>query len=294
MANIRRLRPLFVIGVHRSGTTWVANTLCNHSQIFGLQSDQHYGIKESWFFSHLDGRYGDIGIQSNYDNFINSFQRTYFFKISDVDFDELISIRARNYHEFFEIFMTHAASQRPSIKYWLEKSPVHSLYLNKLISYYPSAKFIAVERTLENVALSAFGLMNEDSSFTTIPLSNLLRTVINWHKYYQYIHHYVGKYPDKFFYLHYEKLLEDPKFFFKACIDFLNLDWEVNILEQRFDRNTSFPGARKNLDDRSKNIINWLNKMLKLLPFGFYHMHERIRKSRIAEPIPSAEKSIGI
>ena len=62
-------QPLFILGKQRSGTTWLANQLSQHSQIAAVRSDHHNGVHESAFFSHVAGRYGDLTRQTNFVEF---------------------------------------------------------------------------------------------------------------------------------------------------------------------------------------------------------------------------------
>lgn len=48
--------PVFVVGRNRSGTTWLANQLCEHPDIAGVQQERRHGIHESAYFGCLDGR----------------------------------------------------------------------------------------------------------------------------------------------------------------------------------------------------------------------------------------------
>lgn len=53
--------PVFVVGRNRSGTTWLANQLCEHPDIVGVQHERHHGIHESAYFGLIDGRFGASG-----------------------------------------------------------------------------------------------------------------------------------------------------------------------------------------------------------------------------------------
>ena len=48
-----RPRPIFVLGRHRSGTTWLSNVLAAFPEIYAPAHELHHGTHESAFFSHL-------------------------------------------------------------------------------------------------------------------------------------------------------------------------------------------------------------------------------------------------
>jgi hypothetical protein len=68
-----RPTPVFVLGQHRSGTTWLANILANHHRVVAVQSDDHFGVHESIFFSHFARAYGDIADETNFRRFAADF-----------------------------------------------------------------------------------------------------------------------------------------------------------------------------------------------------------------------------
>lgn len=68
-----RRTPIFVVGVHRSGTTWLANILCRHSNIAGIQAERHFGIHESVFFSHFIHNFGDLRNDNIFIQFVEAF-----------------------------------------------------------------------------------------------------------------------------------------------------------------------------------------------------------------------------
>ena len=68
--------PVIVIGMTRSGTKWLSNILCNHSEMIGVQSEQHGGIIETNMF-HIMPRKFNLSFADDYIAFIESSERGY-------------------------------------------------------------------------------------------------------------------------------------------------------------------------------------------------------------------------
>jgi hypothetical protein len=104
--------PIFVLGKHRSGTTWLANLLCQHPQIAGVQHARHHGIHESAFFSHVYGRYGDLAVWSRYAEFVEVVAASDYFRLAGATREFLYSLWPTSYEGVFRAVMDRFAAQR--------------------------------------------------------------------------------------------------------------------------------------------------------------------------------------
>lgn len=77
--------PVFVLGVQRSGTTWLANILAQHSRAIAVQADDHFGIHESIFFSHFARVYGDLGDEANFERFATDFATSDYYVLTGLE-----------------------------------------------------------------------------------------------------------------------------------------------------------------------------------------------------------------
>jgi hypothetical protein len=63
---------IFILGLHRTGTTWLANQINEHSAVAPVQHPKHFGIHESDYFTYIYGHYGDLRHRTNYIGFVET------------------------------------------------------------------------------------------------------------------------------------------------------------------------------------------------------------------------------
>lgn len=150
-------KPIFIVGTNRSGTTWLANILCNHSNIACVQAEEHFGILETGFFSTLPEYFGDIRDDDNFIVFVEAFSKSDYFVLTGLDKDLFYKKRPLDYPTFLKILMDNYAEKKGT-DYWLEKTPSHSLHLNEIFRYFPDAKIIGIKRDIISVVKSSVKL----------------------------------------------------------------------------------------------------------------------------------------
>jgi len=111
--------PLFVLGKQRSGTTWLGNLLLDHPSIAGVAHAAHRGIHESAFFSHVDGRYGDLSVRQNFIEFASVMAESDYFRLAEVSFKDIMSLHPDDYAGVFRTVM-YCFARRRGARYWIE------------------------------------------------------------------------------------------------------------------------------------------------------------------------------
>ena len=289
-------RPIFVVGSPRSGTTGLANALCQHRDIAGIQSPEHYGIHESHFFSMVKGRYGDISNPSNFIEFVEAFAASDYFILSGVEKELIYSRRPQTYEEFFRILMDEFA-RRKGTQFWLEKTPHHSVYIYEIAGYYPDSRFIAIKRGILDTIKSDVKLHYDPSSGyfageVKIPRSLLLiYLVFRYHMYYKHIESFCRKHPDRCMLVSFEEFTKLKESTFRRICDFLGIPFDPRMLEEPYKRNTSFSSEierRRTLKRREEVLISAFDKIARVIPFVVYRMAARIYKKKMrSRPYPS-------
>lgn len=149
--------PLFILGRHRSGTTWLSNVLAAHPEIYAQAHERHWGVHESAYFSHLV-RYCNHGRTTPDLRAIKClFEGSDFFALSALNREH--EIVGRGPAAYFRSVMEEAAGGK-NARYWLEKTPAHTLHARELAKAFPDARFVAIVRHYRPVVASnvhAFG-----------------------------------------------------------------------------------------------------------------------------------------
>jgi len=280
-------KPIFILGVHRSGTTWIANILCSHSNIAGIQAQRHSGIHESAFFCIVKDRFGNIQNDNNYIEFLETFSSSDYFILSNLDKNYFYKHRSQSYNEFFRMMMDKYAEEQQT-EFWLEKTPAHSLYFRELSEIFPTAKFIIVKRNIIDSVKSDVRLryFNEDMQ-RKMKLSKIffiIFLVFRYHLYYSTMHYHQKK--ENCLFIQYENLkknrLEETK---KIC-DFIGIDFEPQLLEDEYKPNTRFTSEKerfKVFTKEEETFITILDHLFKCLPNRFFCSFIRFYKEKFRE-----------
>lgn len=277
------ITPIFVIGKHRSGTTWLANQLCEHPLITGIRHEKHFGIHESVYFSHIYGRYGDIRKKVNYAEFAEVISANDYFRIAGVKKEVLYSLWPASYEEVFRIIMDEYAMARGA-NFWVEKSPLHTLMVSELAHFYPDAKFISIIRRVDDVVASNLSLKTHKASDRCknreLQYRRIKRIVSEWTFYNKMIKSFDDK-SERMLMVSYEALRSDTCNVLRNICLFLEIEYDDMMLKQSFKPNTSFKKRTDRqgaLSKSEKMMIFVLASIYGLIPLQFFISKHTIMK----------------
>ena len=301
-----KIKPIFIVGSHRSGTTWIGNLLASHSDVAAIVHEKHEGIHESAYFSHVYNRYGDLKEKVNYFEFIEAIGASDYFRISGVTKQELFNLYPTNYGAVFRFVMDEFTRRQNKLA-WVEKSPKHSLKLDLIASLLPDALFVASHRDIIDVVRSSLGLSIRYNPALHNDKSKRRKTIKTTVKNYYFIDKSIKKFklknPNKIIICSYDDLISDSVKVTNRLFDFLGLKAEE--VHSSFKKNTSFEKNQNNKEDlltkseikliktraaiMSKlpllyfnlrlNLIEYLRNNYRIfnnsrLPVWFYRLHE--------------------
>lgn len=276
-------KPIFIVGTNRSGTTWLGNLLASHPSVAVIQHEEHHGIHESAYFSHVYNRYGDLSDRVNYLEFVEAIGASDYFKLSGVSKRELYELFPANYAEVFRHVMdSFADSQNKSC--WIEKSPRHTLELDLISKLYPDALFIATHRSLKDVVKSSLGLQIKYSPLLVDNTKKrkiaIIQTIKSYYLKNKTIETFKKAHPNKILISSYESLLKEKQIVMNKIFDFLDLTpLEV---DSNFAKNTSFKKSKEQQDDfftsSEKRLINRYSFILSKLPLTYFNFRLKLIK----------------
>ena len=228
--------PIIVVGMNRSGTKWLSNILCNHSQIAGVQSERHGGIHETNFFGAIQRFVGDISQVQNYIALVELWSQTDFCKAAKLEKECLyqLSPRPTSCLEMFERIMSLVAS-REGKRFWLQKtSPIHSGVLRQLKAYHTIVvrrKMVpTLESTVKLYQRRRVRLATVRAMFLYVLQDKLLSRLCRDHQ---------------TIYVKYERLKNNTLEEIERVCRKLGLPFEPDMIRLRFQPNTSFPSANE-------------------------------------------------
>ena len=271
-------RPIFVIGRNRSGTKWLSNTIANHDDVACIQKEHAGGILETNMFVYMPRTFGSLSVEENEVGFLVCFSYTDFFLLTGLDRKTLFSKGANDYSEFFRLIMDSYA-QKEEKRFWLQKSD--SLQLAKLLRDYQDAKFIIIQRGVEDNIRSTFGLrvINHETK------GSVIRQLLSYFLHRKTEQRFRDK--DNVMVVQFEEFKSDRERTLHGICEFLGIQYRNEMMVDRFAKNTSFRDGvtrRKALVKKEVLLIRILSPFFERIPWHFYGISReiflRIRGSR--------------
>lgn len=252
---VGRCTPIFVVGHYRSGTTWVANLLETHPDVYTPTHPQHHGQHESAFFSSLLPYCSWGRTEQDRIAMRAIFECSDYWHLLFPEDPPEIDASNRAPDAYFRQCMDQAARRR-GCSYWVEKTPAHTLLLGYLVKAFPDAFFLAVDRNRQSVVRSY--MFNSDDPYsiwgwaTRAMMVEVFRKVI--HRYRSFVIN-----------IRYEDLHKSPEATLRYTYDKLNLEVPDSI-ESRWPANSSFTSAPVCVPLRFRFTVAAVSCIFKLVP----------------------------
>lgn len=224
-----KVRPIFIIGMPRSGTTLIEQIISSHSKVHGAGE-----------LNYLDNliSYGELKFNFEKSKNFNFIRKNYLNKIMKLS----------------------------NKKYVTDKNPLNFLNVGYISSAIPEAKIIHIHRNPMAVCWSNFfnyfPSKSMEYSFELTSIANYYAEYVSLMKFWENL------FPSKIYNIIYENLVEDFEFEVKKLINFLDLgmEEEVNLFyqNQRIIKTASNMQVRKPIYRGSSD--EWKNYKLYLKP----------------------------
>lgn len=148
-------KRVFILGLQRSGTTWLANMLAALPQVAAVEDERHRGVHESVFFSHFARAFGSWENPEARARFFASFATSDYAILSGLG-EELLHEFEETKHSFGDVFISlmDLLAESEGCDAWIEKSPHHTLLADEILFAAPDAIFVMVQRNPKDLILS--------------------------------------------------------------------------------------------------------------------------------------------
>jgi len=244
-------RPIFVLGMPRSGTTLAEQILGSHSSVYPAGELPFVGKIVSLMPKVVKSKRGWPDAMLDMDeNLLKSAGQYYLSKIENLD----------NKHTRV-----------------VDKLPHNFDYIGLILLMFPNAKVIHLNRNDLDVAVSNFQ-QNFAAKHGTMGFAFDLKWIghmLNDHK--RIMEHWRSLFGEKIFELDYQKLTEDPENTIRELLDFCELPWEDRVLEfyttKRPVKTASIKQVRQKIYRSSvekwRRYEKYLQPVIKILEEGF-------------------------
>lgn len=288
----RMAKPMFVVGAHRSGTTWLGNLLCRHREIAGVQAKEHQGIHESVFFSHVAEHFGDLQNENDFIEFVEAFSSSDYYKLTGLDKEFLYRQRPKGYGECFRLIMDSFA-EKEGAEYWVEKSPVHTLYLSYILENFPEATVFGMKRDIIHVLESTLKLWAGEHQSGLGKMFEIGKLLLRYTLYNKYLSHYASEYENVRI-IKFSEMKNETKLTAEKIVETLGLQFESKLLRKKYEPNTSFESGKDDEANREEILprsTRWsiilLYGTINKFPFSIYQIIENARRFRQDNVLPN-------
>ena len=192
-------KPLFIVGMPRSGTSLVEQILSSHSSVHGAGElkNLNYQVEQI------------LNAGEKFPEGVRDWKRSEFTSLA-------------------KAYLEDISSKGGNAKRVSDKQPSNFIFIGLIRLALPGAKIIHCIRNPIDTCFSCY-----KQNFTTGQnFSNNLKDLGNYYRLYQdLMHHWRLLFKEEIYDLSYEKIVEDPKTEIRKLLSFCDLDWEDGCLE---------------------------------------------------------------
>ncbi|MBW8078530.1 MAG: hypothetical protein GJU76_10755 [Gallionella sp.] len=188
-------RPVFVVGMMRSGTSLVEQIIASHADASGAGELQFWGMIE--------------------------YQHPEFFQDPGSD----PALAAKTADAYLKLLSRHSADALRVV----DKTPANVDYLGLLHCLFPNARFIYMRRDPVDTCLSCYFQNFINAASFAMDLQDLAHYYREHHR---LVAHWRSVLPkESFLEMPYEQLVADPEASSRRILEFLDLEWDPKVLE---------------------------------------------------------------
>ena len=207
-------RPVFVVGMPRSGTTLVEQIIASHPSVHG--ADELTMIQQCT--DRLAAEFGS--------------ERPYPECIGDID--------AATIARFADEYLAHLRTHSTSALRVTDKMPANFWHLGFIALLFPHARVVHCRRDARDVCVSNYFQQYAQAHHYTYKLADL---GLYYSSYRSLMRHWRSVLPLRMYEIDYERLVEDQETQSKKLIEYCGLEWDERCLEFHKTRRTVFTAS---------------------------------------------------
>ncbi len=219
------IKPIFITGVYRTGTTLISRILNNHSDLSITYDSVH-------FMRFSFNKYNPVHKPSNFSSLVNEIQ-TRLEKRWNINLDSKKIINKLeksshiNYAEVYHTIMSNLLLDNTTAKRWGEKTNMCWGKIPDFLKMFPKGKTILVVRDPRDVLISYKNMTTEPGLRYLDAVFALLGSFQSVDKFL----HELSK--DNFYLLKYEDLIRDAESVIQNLSKFLEIDFTPSMLDSK-------------------------------------------------------------
>lgn len=216
-------RPIFIVGVHRSGTTLLRYMLSSHSRIYIPPESDFI----PYLFSRPDAHLSEQQIQRCLDIIFGRYRFVKEWQGEPPTSEELIAeMPGRTPAAFLDALYSRYARQYQARR-WGDKTPIYASYVDLIHRIFPQAQFLHIIRDARDAALSMLDKYEKDEFHVDIFFA-----ARNWVRRIRKARRAGSRLdPGLYYELRYEHLVEDPEGVLRDICDFVGESYEPAMLQ---------------------------------------------------------------
>lgn len=216
-------KPIFIVGVPRSGTTLLAQLLNASGQI--------YFPFETHFFQLVNNKtwmQKEDGFSAFFSSKLNHYEQYYGYSLAEKRLLRQKTRSARTKREFLSIICQYEANKK-RVERWGEKTPGHIAHINDILESFPECKIVAIIRDPRDIYLSML----------KVPwgLKNVYKIVKRYKTSYQKVLKYRKMFSDSILIVKYEDLIKKPEYTIKYLYTDCGLEYKKSIFDNFSHKN---------------------------------------------------------
>ena len=225
--------PIFVVGMPRSGTTLVERIISQHSEVTSAGELQHFGL------------------------LLKKMAKTTSKRV--IDAETITATKNINFAKLGEDYIESTRAITGKTAKFVDKMPLNVLYVGFILKALPKAKIVCLDRNPLDTIISNFRqLFAVNQSYYNYSY-DLESTTEFYLLFKQLTTLWLALFPENFYFINYEKLVNDPINEAKQLIEFCNLSWQEQCVD--IDQNSAPVATASAMQVRSpinnSSVANW-------------------------------------